>query len=156
MAPLWTVFYLDPSPLGYIPLYPSSRQTLPGWVGRIPRGNILANSMMQWHLTCERILSNNLPGNAKLYSNKCFLKSLKCIKIAAAGAPPQTMPGKLTAIQIPIMMYTYMWFGTEKRVRNLWVYWSSSWGCLAMSQSDLTGNNLANFVCNYQKFSIFE
>ena len=21
---------------------------------------------------------------------------------------------------------------------------------------DLTGNNLANFVCNYQKFSIFE
>ena len=44
------------------------------------------------------------------YSTKCFLNSLKCTKIAAAGAPPQTTLGELTAIQIP-MMYVV---GNEK------------------------------------------
>ena len=66
----------------------------------------------------------------------------------------QTTLGKLTAIQIP-MMYIIMWLGTEKNGFEICEF-TGRVGGLPGCVSDLTGNNLANFVCNYQKFSISE
>ena len=85
------------------------------------------------------------------YSTKCFLNSLKCTKIAAAGTPPQTTLVKLTAIPMP-MMYVVGNEKTGTKFLSLLVKLVGLIGCVP----DLTGNNLANFVCNYQKFPMFE
>ena len=124
VAPPWAVFYLDPSPMGYIPLVLANAP----WLSR----------------------KNNLPENAKLYySNKCFLNSLKCTKLLL-GLRPRPRSGSLQRSRYPWCIYVV---GNEKigfeiceltgRVGGL-----PQW---AVSRSDLTGNNLANFVCNYQK-----
>ena len=46
----------------------------------------------------------------------------------------------------------YMWLGTEKNGFEICEFTGRVGG---LPVSDLTGNNLANFVCNYQKFSNF-
>ena len=69
------------------------------------------------------------------YSTKCFINCLKCTKIATAGAPPQTLLGELTAIQMPMM---YVAENEKKRARNSRVYWSSWWGGL-VSQGLILG-----------------
>ena len=97
---------------------------------------------------------NKLPENAKLYySNKCFLNSLKCIKIAAR-TPPQTTLGELTAIQIPVI-YIYMWLGTKKLGSKFVSLLVKLVGCPSGCVSDLTGNILANFDIAIIKKKIF-
>ena len=73
-------------------------------------------------------------------------------QIAAAGAPPQTPLGELTAIQMP-MMYVV---GNEKNGYEISEFTGRVGGADWLCPRPYTGNNLANFVCNYQKFSIIE
>ena len=91
--------------------------------------------------------------NAKLYSNICFLNSLKCTKIAAAEAPLQYHARG--AYSDPDTHGVYYMVGNGKKGFEICEF-TGRVGGLPGCVSDLTGDNLANLVCNYNKFSIFE
>ena len=83
--------------------------------------------------------------NAKLYSNKCILNSLKCIKIAAVGAPLQTTLGGAYTDPDTHDVCIYV-FGNGKNEFEICEFIGRVGG-LPGCVSDLTGNNLADFVC---------